>query len=214
MGYTLLKIGIFVYTFFSIVGFLLLVITLGVFLFKRDVLLRYENLLRVEKELAELKVKYAKIQKKVEKIRIMLGSDMNLPEVEYPLGALPIYVQECDTPCALPAVGPILRGLDFEKHTGVDIDVPESTFVFSTANGTVKDVGWDSLYGLFVEIRHSRGYTTLYAHLSKSFVKKGDTVKTGQIIGLSGKTGKTTGYHIHYEVRRAGKPVDPMEILP
>jgi len=99
-------------------------------------------------------------------------------------------------------------------HTGLDISVPESTFVFSTARGIVKKVGYNEDLGIFIRISHDKGYETVYGHLSKAFVKEGDTVKTGQLIGLSGRTGKTTGPHIHYEVLKDGKHIDPVLTLP
>jgi Membrane proteins related to metalloendopeptidases len=99
-------------------------------------------------------------------------------------------------------------------HTGIDISVPESTFIFSTAKGVVKTVGYDQNLGIFVRISHEQGYETVYGHLSKVLVKEGDTLKTGQVIGLSGRSGKTTGPHIHYEVLKDGKHIDPVLTLP
>ncbi|MEO0139528.1 MAG: M23 family metallopeptidase [candidate division WOR-3 bacterium] len=208
------KLMVGLWVFFGFIGLWVFIMLISTLFFKDRVYTRFLDMLKAERELKELNEKYQKLQSRVEKLQILLGGNIKLPEVEYPMGALPIYVEECDTPCALPAVGPIVRGADSNLHTGLDIDVPESTFVFSTAKGVIKDVGRDKNLGLFVKISHSKGYETVYGHLLKVFVKVGDTVKTGQIIGLSGSTGKTSGPHIHYEVWKNGKPIDPVSILP
>ncbi|MFQ6057487.1 MAG: peptidoglycan DD-metalloendopeptidase family protein [Anaerolineae bacterium] len=98
-------------------------------------------------------------------------------------------------------------------HTGIDIGVWYRTEVRATKDGLVIAAGWESGYGWMVEIRHEMGYSTLYAHLSRYFVEVGDGVKAGDIIGLSGSSGNTTGPHLHYEIRLNGTPVDPMKYL-
>ncbi len=98
-------------------------------------------------------------------------------------------------------------------HTGIDIGVWYRTPVKATKAGKVTFAGWKKGYGLTVEIAHEMGYTTIYAHNSYLLVKKGDEVKEGQVIALSGDTGKTDGPHLHYEIRLNGKPLDPMIFL-
>lgn len=212
-GLIVLKFIMGLWIFFGFIGLAVFIILVYIF-FNDEIYTRILEMLKAEKELKELYARYRELQSKVKKLEFLLGGNIKPPEVEYPMGALPIYIEGCDTPCALPAVGPIVRGVDGDIHTGLDIDVPESTLVFSTAKGVVKDVGKDKNLGLFVKISHSRGYKTVYGHLLKVFVKVGDTVKTGQIIGLSGSTGKTSGPHIHYEVWKGGKPIDPVLTLP
>ncbi|MDI9473522.1 MAG: M23 family metallopeptidase [Bacillota bacterium] len=103
---------------------------------------------------------------------------------------------------------------DRRKHTGIDIGVLKGTPVKATADGVVSRAGWVSGYGILVQIDHGNGIETLYGHLSRAVVKKGDTVKKGQLIAYSGNTGLSTGDHLHYEVRLNGKDVNPMNYLP
>lgn len=97
-----------------------------------------------------------------------------------------------------------------EKHRGIDFKCPVGTPVKSTADGEV--ISTDSAhggYGLNIKIKHDGHYTTRYAHLSEIKVNKGDKVKLGQIIGLSGNTGLSTAPHLHYEVIKDGQAVNP-----
>lgn len=119
-----------------------------------------------------------------------------------------------------PAEGEITSGFGYrefkgrrEFHTGIDIGVWYGTKVRATKDGLVVAAGWEPGYGWSVEIRHEMGYSTFYAHLSHYFVEAGDGVKAGDVIGLSGDSGNTTGPHLHYEIRLNGTPVDPMKYL-
>ena len=94
-------------------------------------------------------------------------------------------------------------------HQGMDFTAPTGTEVFATGNATVKFSGWKQGYGNTVILDHGFGYETLYAHLFKSLVRKGQKVRRSDIIALVGNTGKSTGPHLHYEVRLNSKPVDP-----
>ena len=94
-------------------------------------------------------------------------------------------------------------------HTGMDFTAPTGTDVYATGNGTVTFVGWKQGYGNTVVIEHGFGYSTLYAHLYKQLVRTGQKVKRGDIIALAGNTGKSTGPHLHYEVRQQNHPIDP-----
>ena len=94
-------------------------------------------------------------------------------------------------------------------HQGMDFTAPTGTEVFATGNAKVSFVGWKQGYGNTVILDHGFGYQTLYAHLFKALVRKGQKVRRSDIIALVGNTGKSTGPHLHYEVRLYGKPVDP-----
>lgn len=98
-------------------------------------------------------------------------------------------------------------------HGGLDIAVPTGTPVGSAAEGTVTFAGWKGGYGNLVVIEHPDGRQTRYAHLSSVSVAEGDAVSMGQRIAFSGSTGKSTGPHLHFEVRENGRPVDPTKIL-
>lgn len=98
-----------------------------------------------------------------------------------------------------------------QSHQGVDYTIPEGSSVFATADGTVKDVsGRNSTLGQSIIIDHGNGYTTQYNHLSQSKVHKGQKVRRGDIIALSGNSGLSLSPHLHYEVRVNGMRVDPV----
>jgi murein DD-endopeptidase MepM/ murein hydrolase activator NlpD len=98
-------------------------------------------------------------------------------------------------------------------HDGVDFAAPTGTKVISTAKGTVVEAGWRQYYGNVVRIDHGNGLETLYAHLSKTLVKEGEFVMRSDLIGLVGSTGRSTGAHLHYEVREKGAPIDAGKYL-
>ncbi len=95
-------------------------------------------------------------------------------------------------------------------HAGTDFAAPHGTPIYSTADGVVVHADWSSGYGRLVKIQHEFGIETRYAHMSKIRVKTGQRVSRGQRIGDMGNTGRSTGTHLHYEVRVGGKPVNPM----
>ena len=100
------------------------------------------------------------------------------------------------------------------KHEGIDIAAPKGTPVHSAADGKVVFSGWGPTgYGKMVIIKHKHHLTTLYAHNSKLLVKKGSRVKQGQKISLMGNTGRSTGPHLHFEVRNDTHPKDPIKYL-
>lgn len=98
-----------------------------------------------------------------------------------------------------------------QSHQGVDYTIPEGSSVFATADGVVRDVATrNSTHGLTVVIDHGNGYETSYSHLSKTNVRRGQQVRRGDIIALSGDTGLSLSPHLHYEVRHNGMRVDPI----
>ena len=98
-------------------------------------------------------------------------------------------------------------------HSGVDIPGPIGTPIYATADGIVGRAQWVSGYGNMVEIDHGKGIQTRYGHLSKLIVKPNSRVKRGQLIALMGSTGRSTGSHLHYEVRIDGRAVNPMPFI-
>lgn len=104
-------------------------------------------------------------------------------------------------------------GRSREFHSGIDIEGDTGDNVQSTANGKVILAGWYSGYGNCVRVKHEHGYETLYGHLSKIVVKEGQKISAGEEIGKLGSTGRSTGPHLHYEVRFEGKPINPEQFL-
>ncbi len=97
-------------------------------------------------------------------------------------------------------------------HTGVDIAHRMGTKVYAAAPGKVIFAGTGNDYGNFIRIQHTSGYVSYYAHLSKIIVKKGDWVSTGTYIGQVGSTGRSTGPHLHYEIRKDNVRINPMTV--
>ena len=99
-------------------------------------------------------------------------------------------------------------------HPGVDIAAPIGTPVEAAGDGLVVQAGWEAGYGNCILIDHGDGISTRYAHLEKILVVVGEQVKRGEVIGKVGMTGRTTGPHLHYEVRIHDTPVNPVRFLP
>ncbi|MGG7566604.1 DUF5930 domain-containing protein [Rhodovulum sp. DZ06] len=98
-------------------------------------------------------------------------------------------------------------------HNGTDFAAGRGTPIYATGEGVVTFAGWQSGYGRVVKIRHAFGYETVYAHMNKLRVNKGERVAQGDRIGDMGNTGRSTGVHLHYEVRVGGKPVNPLKYI-
>ena len=122
----------------------------------------------------------------------------------------------------IPSIWPVVGGISsyFGEvraggyiHKGLDIAAPLGTKVKSSASGRVVFAGWQGGYGNTVIIYHSYGITTVYGHLEKILVESGDFLNKGDVIGLVGSTGRSTGPHLHYEIRINGVRVDPMDYL-
>ena len=99
----------------------------------------------------------------------------------------------------------------YKLHTGIDLRASTGTKVYAANKGTVTTSGYSSAWGNYIIINHGGGYTTLYAHLSRRNVSKGATVKQGDVIGLSGNTGYSTGPHLHFEINKNGSSYDPLK---
>ena len=103
---------------------------------------------------------------------------------------------------------------DGRYHEGVDLRAKVGTPVYAVDDGTVSHSGKLSGYGRMVVVRHAGGLFSVYAHHSRNLVKKGEKVKRGQKIALSGNSGRSSGPHLHFEVRKGVAAVDPLRILP
>ena len=105
-------------------------------------------------------------------------------------------------------IDPIYKTRKF--HAGMDFSAPTGTDIYATGDGVVTQVGWETGYGNTIRVDHGFGYVTLYAHLHEFHTQVGKKVVRGEVIGAVGNTGKSTGPHLHYEVRVKGQPVNPM----
>ncbi len=126
------------------------------------------------------------------------------------------------TPSIWPAKGPLSAtfgmredpfGHGMESHTGIDISADRGDPVYSTGDGTVTSAGWNGDYGNMVVVNHNFGLETRYAHLSSYLVQPGQKVSRGEVIGLVGSTGRSTGSHLHYELLVNGRLTDPVSLL-
>lgn len=98
-------------------------------------------------------------------------------------------------------------------HKGMDFAAPIGTPIYATGNGVVTFSGWGTGYGRYVEVDHGNGTVTRYAHTSANYVNVGDTVYANQQIAAVGNTGRSTGAHLHYEVRQNGQAINPQTYL-
>lgn len=105
-----------------------------------------------------------------------------------------------------------INGID-SVHRGVDIAVETGTKVKAAFSGTVADFGYNKSYGNYIIIKHSDNFSTLYAHCKKTIKSKGERINKGDVIAYSGNTGRTTGPHLHFEIRINGSAVDPLTYL-
>jgi len=125
-------------------------------------------------------------------------------------------------PLGKPVNGSISSGFGARKdpvnnkhsfHEGIDFRAGRGDKIYATGSGVVVKAFVNGSYGNFVEIDHKNGYRTSFAHMQKFVVKKGDKVKRGQLIGLVGNTGRSTGPHLHYEMLYKGKAINPLKYM-
>jgi murein DD-endopeptidase MepM/ murein hydrolase activator NlpD len=109
--------------------------------------------------------------------------------------------------------GQVRPGDPAESHAGIDIAVPVGSPVRASGGGIVETAGIDSAYGMFVLLQHPGRYETMYGHASRLVVHAGDSVQAGQVIALSGSSGRSTAPHLHFEIRLDGKSIDPLTMV-
>jgi murein DD-endopeptidase MepM/ murein hydrolase activator NlpD len=191
---------------------------------------------KLEKQLVTLEAERAKVdslahvlaevETQYERVRKMLGADAPSVGRQPLLPDLPKAVFRDDdgdgvadmaAPDAWPLTerGHVTRGLTKTNppHVGLDIAVPQNSYIRASGPGTVKVAGEDSVYGKYIVIDHGTGLETVYGHAARLLVTQGTRVKRLQIIALSGNSGQSTAPHLHFEVRRNGTPIDPYEYV-
>ena len=173
------------------------------------------------------------VQRNYDRVRQMVGADV-VPDVVTVASDLPVAPPVLARPAGLPPrfrTGPssprywpldeagfITRGLvgdstPDESHPGLDIAIAEGTVVRASGGGVVEQAGTDPEYGNFVLIAHPLQYESMYGHLSRIIATRGDTIQPGDVIGLSGNTGRSTAPHLHFEVRHGGRSIDPLILV-
>lgn len=172
------------------------------------------------------------LQQAYERVRGMVGADVVPDLATVAAESLPVAppIEARITQAPLPTgattpqfwplrdAGFITRGLiadssSDETHQGVDVAVALGTPVRAAGGGTVYQTGEDADYGKFVLVQHPDDYQTMYGHLSRVLVGRGRPVQAGEVIGLSGNSGRSTAPHLHFEIRKAGKSLDPLSII-
>ena len=161
---------------------------------------------------------------------IQIGEQLLIPGGSQPVVAQPTYSLRAVTPA--PSVRPVTKvvtesGMTWPnscrrisqyygwRHSGIDIACPYGSTIYAADSGTVisAEGGWNGGYGIMIVIDHGNGLQTLYGHLSKLFVKIGEEVTKGQAIAAEGSTGKSTGPHVHFEVRSGGVRQNPFSYV-
>jgi murein DD-endopeptidase MepM/ murein hydrolase activator NlpD len=129
--------------------------------------------------------------------------------LSYPLWIAPLYGR-VSSPSGI-RTNPITNRREF--HDGIDIAAPIGTPVVAPRDGTIIAVGASATWGNFVRVAHEDGYMSFMAHLHRATVRVGDSVGQGEKIAYSGNTGRSTGPHLHYEIRYLGQPIPPRELI-
>lgn len=176
-------------------------------------------------QVTELARTLATVEDQYERVRALLGADVAargrdvwLPPLHSAGGDGAPAAPASSLPDSWPLAqsGYITRELtgdDGGRHPGLDIAVPQDSYIRAAGAGVVRDAGRDEVYGYYVLIEHADGYTSMYGHASRLFVAAGDTVARHSVIALSGSTGRSTAPHLHFEIRKDGEPVDPLTLV-
>jgi murein DD-endopeptidase MepM/ murein hydrolase activator NlpD len=220
---------------FGVALFLLLAVFLA-FLF--PILAQAARVPALERELAELEGQRARlielaqtlqeVEAQYERVRQMLGADAMidgdsipmLPPIRRDSGPSEPDADELETTARvdlwpLSTAGYITRMLSDgrTRHPGVDIAVPSNSYIRAAGAGSVRAAGVDDVYGRYVVIAHGDQLESVYGHASRLFVTAGDRVRRGEVIGLTGSTGRSTAPHLHFEMRLMGRAVDPLTFV-
>jgi murein DD-endopeptidase MepM/ murein hydrolase activator NlpD len=186
-----------------------------------------DQVLQLARRLEEAEQRYAQI-------REMMGGDvvpsLAQPSIEPVLALAPIVAAVPGAPArfesgisvpshwpldrrGIVTRGPVDASPRDETHAGLDIAVPVGAPIRAAGGGVVSEVGEDREYGLFVILDHPDDYQSLYGHASRLLVHEQDTVSAGQVIALAGSTGRSTGPHLHFEIRRGSRAIDPRTVV-
>ncbi|MFW6079646.1 MAG: M23 family metallopeptidase [Gemmatimonadota bacterium] len=183
---------------------------------------------RLEEErarVAELARTLESVEAQYERVRAALGADaapaddeLWLPPLRGDSGRGSPVAGAAARPESWPVTRPgyitrAVTGTGESNHPGVDIAVPNDSYIRAAGAGVVEEAGQNEVYGRFVLIDHGNGYESMYGHASRVFVAPGDSVERNEVIALSGSTGRSTAPHLHFEIRRNGEFVDPLTLV-
>uniref|UniRef100_A0A7C4GCH2 M23 family metallopeptidase n=1 Tax=candidate division WOR-3 bacterium TaxID=2052148 RepID=A0A7C4GCH2_UNCW3 len=201
-----------------------LVVT-GTLRLSRLAYLEYRNrqLEREFRQVALLRDRLTALERESDKMARMLGVELTPPPVNWDSvpgdsSRLPDWVlKEAWGSHPVPVLSPVATGVvsrGFESgHEAIDLATATGTPVRAAADGVVAKAGSDRQFGNSLLLRHAAGYETFYGHLSRKLVKAGDTVLAGQTIGRAGSSGASSAPHLHFEVRKAGRAIDPRTLI-
>ena len=168
-----------------------------------------------------------RVEAEYDRLRSLFGSvpdsvspDLWLPPTGIPTGtastASSPAAEEIPSRWPLTQAGFITRGLlenEPADHPGLDVAIAADSYVRAAGAGRVVRIGEDPVYGLFVVLEHAAGYQTVYAHASTILVDRGQRIRRGEVIALTGSTGRSTAPHLHFEILLDGVPLDPLSMV-
>jgi murein DD-endopeptidase MepM/ murein hydrolase activator NlpD len=188
-----------------------------------------QDLARMQEErdhVVELAQTLAQAEKQYERVRQILSVDgtarEGLERTPTPARTSARVADMTDTPEDFPASWPLVQSGfitrertdgDGEPHPGIDIAVPQGSYIRAAGAGVVRAAGTDEVYGSYVLIEHADGYESMYGHASQIFVAAGDSVSRHEVVALSGSTGRSTAPHLHFEIRKDGRAIDPLPLI-
>jgi len=197
----------------------------GVYRFSRMVYLTQRNR-QLEQEFKKVKTLQERLEfleKEREKLAKMLGVDLTPPPVNWQTGmvdsaAVPDWVKSQPwgsqpLPVLVPVSNYVISRGASAEHMAIDFACQKGSLVRATADGVVAERGVDKQFGRYLLLRHDKGYDSYYGHLETWLVQRGDTVKVGEAIGRVGMTGQASAPHLHFEIRKDSRPLDPATVL-
>lgn len=187
---------------------------------------RVDSLTLETARVAELAALVSDLEANYDRLREVMGGDVapSARDILLPPSGRPASRDDDAPSTSLPSLWPLVEAGFITRtfgdsvpgegpHEGLDIAVPVGSYVRASAAGRVERVGEDEEYGKFVRIRHENDIHSLYAHMAWTFVSAGDSVEAGEVIALSGNTGRSSAPHLHLEIERGGTAVDPLPFV-
>ncbi len=201
------------------------IVASGAWRFSRLVYLNHRNrqLEQEFKKVSQLKERLEFLEAEREKLAKMLGVELTPPPVDWggvvtESLTLPEWAKNQPwgsqgIPVLVPVSGYVVSRAFSADHPGVDLAAQKGGPVYATADGVVLARGTDKQFGRYILLGHPQNYASYYGHLDAWKVASGDTVRVGTVIGTVGTSGQTSAPHLHLEIRKDGKPIDPAQLL-